>query len=148
MNTSSSPSSSDERAIPVPAQPAALKERPLSPHLQVYRLPPTALASIAHRATGVFLSAGLLLLTVCAMAIAEGATSFQTMQALLASALGRLFLWGWIFSLHFHLCHGVRHLVWDTGHGFERETLDRFARVELIAAGGLTFATLILNLIF
>lgn len=148
MNTSSSPSSSDERAIPVPTQPAAPKERPLSPHLQVYRLPPTALASIAHRATGVFLSAGLLLLTVCAMAMAEGEAAFQAMQALLGSTLGRLFLWGWIFSLYFHLCHGVRHLIWDTGHGFERERLDYFALVETGAAAGLTFATLLLNLLF
>jgi succinate dehydrogenase / fumarate reductase cytochrome b subunit len=141
MNTSSS----DERAIPVPQRPAPQAERPLSPHLQVYRLPLTAWTSITHRATGVFLSAGLVILVVCVMTIAEGEPQFLAMREWLSSFLGRLFLWGWIFALYFHLCHGVRHLVWDTGQGFERATLDYFARVEIIAAAACTGLTLILS---
>ncbi|MFM8331615.1 MAG: succinate dehydrogenase, cytochrome b556 subunit [Candidatus Methylumidiphilus sp.] len=110
-----------------------MNERPLSPHLQVYRLPLTGLVSITHRATGVFLSVGMIVLVLFLMAVAKGPDSYATAQALLQSFIGRLFLWGWIFSLLFHMVHGVRHLIWDTGHTFERETLDRYARYEIIA---------------
>ena len=111
-----------------------IKERPLSPHLQVYRLPLTAWVSITHRATGVFLSLGMILLVVFLLAIAQGSESFALVHSCLQSLAGRLFLWGWIYSLLFHLCHGFRHLIWDTGHGFERETLNRFAAYEIAAS--------------
>ena len=125
-----------------------MNERPLSPHLQVYRLPLTALVSITHRATGVFLSLGLILLVVYLMAVAQGPAAFDTAQGLLNSLLGRLFLWGWIFALLFHLVHGVRHLLWDTGLGFERERLDRLARYEIVASLLLTEAVFFLGLFF
>jgi succinate dehydrogenase / fumarate reductase cytochrome b subunit len=115
-----------------------MNERPLSPHLQVYRLPLTALVSITHRATGVFLSVGMILLVVVLMAVAEGPESFATAQSCLRSALGRLFLWGWIYSLLFHLVHGARHLIWDTGHSFGRDTLNLFAWYEIAASLALT----------
>lgn len=115
-----------------------MNERPLSPHLQVYRLPLTAWVSITHRATGVFLSLGLVLLVVVLMAAAEGPDAFAAAQSLLHSVLGRLFLWGWIYALLFHLVHGIRHLVWDTGHGFDRETLRRYALYEIGASLSLT----------
>ena len=111
-----------------------MNDRPLSPHLHIYRLPLTALLSITHRATGVLLSLGMILLVVFLMAVAQGPESFETAQGLLRSALGRLFLWGWIYALLFHLVHGFRHLIWDTGHGFDRESLDRLARYELVAS--------------
>ena len=115
-----------------------MNERPLSPHLQVYRLPLTALVSITHRATGVFLSLGMILLVVVLMAVAEGPESFDTAHSFLRSAVGRLFLWGWIYSLLFHLVHGIRHLIWDTGHSFERGTLNRYAWYEIGASLALT----------
>ena len=111
-----------------------MNERPLSPHLQVYRLPLTALVSITHRATGVFLSLGMVLLVVFLLASAQGSESFACVHSFAQSIIGRLFLWGWIYSLLFHLCHGIRHLIWDTGHGYERDSLNRFAVYEIIAS--------------
>ena len=111
-----------------------MNERPLSPHLQVYRLPLTALISITHRATGVFLSLGMIVLVIFLLAVAQGSESFDFIHGFLQSIIGRLFLWAWIYALLFHLCHGFRHLIWDTGHGFERETLNRFATYEIIAS--------------
>jgi succinate dehydrogenase / fumarate reductase cytochrome b subunit len=123
-----------------------MNERPLSPHLQVYRLPLTAWVSITHRATGVFLSIGMILWVVFLMAVAQGPEAFEAAQGALRSLLGRLFLWGWIFALLFHLVHGVRHLVWDTGRGFERASLDRLARYEIVASLLLTAAVFFLGL--
>ena len=123
-----------------------MNQRPLSPYLQVYRLPLTAILSIIHRATGVFLVAGVILLVVCLMAVAEGAQQYATVQSFLRSHLGRLFLWSWLYALFFHLCHGVRHLIWDTGHGFCRATLNRYAFLELAASVVLTSLVLVLTL--
>lgn len=124
-----------------------MNERPLSPHLQVYRLPLTAWMSITHRATGVVLSVGMILLVVVLMEVAQGPESFARVHLLLQSAVGRMFLWGWIFSLLFHLCHGVRHLIWDAGYGFDRETLKRYAIYEISAALLLTLLLAFLALI-
>ena len=122
-----------------------MNERPLSPHLQVYRLPLTAWLSITHRATGVFLSLGMILLVILLLAVAQGPESFASIRSFLQSFIGRLLLWGWIYSLLLHLCHGLRHLIWDTGHGFERETLNRFAAYELMAS--VILVTLVLVLV-
>jgi len=111
-----------------------MNERPLSPHLQVYRLPLTAWVSITHRATGVFLSLGMILLVVFLLAVAQGPESFACVHSFSQSIVGRLFLWAWIYALLFHMCHGIRHLIWDTGHGYERETLDRLAVYEIVAS--------------
>lgn len=122
-----------------------MNKRPLSPHLQIYRLPLTALMSITHRITGVFLVAGMILLVVCLMAVADGADQYGAVQSFLRSAGGQVFLWVWIYALFFHLCHGVRHLIWDTGHGFERPTLDRYAYLEMVASIALTIMVFLLD---
>ncbi len=124
-----------------------MNERPLSPHLQVYRLPLTAWVSITHRATGVFLSFGLVLMVLFLMAVAQGPEAFETAQGLLRSLLGRLLLWGWIYALLFHLVHGLRHLIWDTVHGFGRDSLDRLARYEIVASVLLTASVFFLGLL-
>jgi succinate dehydrogenase / fumarate reductase cytochrome b subunit len=111
-----------------------MNERPLSPHLQVYRLPLTAWVSITHRATGVFLSLGMIFLVVFLLAVAQGEESYAWVHSFLQSVAGRLLLWAWVYSLLFHLCHGFRHLIWDTGHSFERDTLNRFAAYEIAAS--------------
>lgn len=117
--------------------------RPLSPHLQVYRLPLTGLVSITHRMTGVCLSLGLILFTALLTVIACGENAYQTMQSLMHFWLCQLMVWGFIYALYFHLCHGVRHLIWDMGDTFERATLDRYASYELIATASLTLITFI-----
>jgi succinate dehydrogenase / fumarate reductase cytochrome b subunit len=123
-----------------------MSERPLSPHLQVYRLPITAILSITHRFTGVFLSVGLVLWVVFLMAVAQGESQYVLAQAALGSVPGRLALWVWIYALLFHLCHGVRHLVWDTVHGLERDTLARYAWLEIGASVLLTLGVLSVTL--
>ena len=95
------------------------KERPLSPHLQVYRPELTSVLSIVHRITGVALSIGLLLLVCWVLAVASGARFYDAVQSFNAHWFGRILLFGWTFALFYHLCNGIRHLVWDTGYGYE-----------------------------
>src|SRR5689334_22668069 len=96
--------------------------RPLSPHLQIYQPQLTSVLSITHRATGVALSAGTLLLVYWLLAAAMGPEAFGDAQALIGSWFGYLLLFGWSFSLFFHLANGIRHLFWDAGLGFEIKT--------------------------
>ena len=117
--------------------------RPTSPHLQVYRLPLTGIISITHRMTGVMLSAGLIFFVYIVSSAAGGATSYAAMQDLMGFWLVRLIYWGFIYALFFHLCHGVRHLIWDAGKSFDSETLDYYARIELGCSLALTLFTLI-----
>lgn len=118
--------------------------RPLSPHLQVYRLPLTGLVSITHRMTGVFLSLGMLLFVAMLIAIARGDAAYSVMQTIMGFWLSRLLCWGFIYALFFHLCHGVRHLIWDLGETFDRATLDRYAVYELAASLVLTLVTFLI----
>ena len=115
--------------------------RPLSPHLQVYRLPLTGLVSITHRMTGVFLSMGLVLFVFVLFAISAGEGAYSGMQDFMAYWLFKLVYWGFIYALFFHLVHGIRHLIWDGGKTFDRITLDKFALYELIASASLTLIT-------
>lgn len=117
--------------------------RPLSPHLQVYRLPLTGLVSITHRITGVLLSAGLVLFAYLLFAIAVGQDTYSNMQTFMAFGLSKLIYWGFVYALFFHLVHGVRHLLWDVGKSFDRAKLDQFAVYELIASAALTLLTFI-----
>jgi len=99
------------------------QERPLSPHLQVYRWQITNTLSILHRFTGLMLSLGLLVLTCWLIAIASGADAFAGVQALYASAWFKLPLAGWAFCFFYHLANGIRHLAWDVGYGFEHHVI-------------------------
>src|SRR5690606_1427727 len=96
--------------------------RPLSPHLQIYRPQITSTLSILHRLTGIALGGGTLLLTWWLVAAAAGPEAFATAQGFICSIVGRLLLFGWSFALFYHLCNGIRHLVWDAGYGFEIDT--------------------------
>ena len=97
-------------------------QRPLSPHLQIYRPQLTSVLSITHRATGIALVLGTLLLAYWLLAAASGAEAYSSAQQLLGSWPGRILLLGFSFSLFFHLCNGIRHLFWDVGLGFELKT--------------------------
>jgi succinate dehydrogenase / fumarate reductase cytochrome b subunit len=94
-------------------------DRPLSPHLQIYRWQLTSVMSIFHRATGVALSAGTILLVWWLVAAASGPDAYEGVQEFLGSWIGLLLLFGWTVSLFYHLCNGIRHLVWDTGHALD-----------------------------
>jgi succinate dehydrogenase / fumarate reductase cytochrome b subunit len=97
-------------------------QRPLSPHLQVYKPQLTTVLSITHRATGLALAVGTILFVWWLLAAATGADAFSVAQAFWASWIGQLLLLGWTWSLAFHLCNGIRHLFWDAGYGFELKT--------------------------
>ncbi len=97
-------------------------DRPLSPHLQIYAWQWTMALSILHRATGVGLAGGTLLLVWWLLALANGAESFDTVQMVIGSWIGRLCLLGWTWALFYHFCNGIRHLFWDIGVGFELDT--------------------------
>ena len=93
--------------------------RPLSPHLSVYRWPITMTLSILHRVTGVGLSVGLIVLAAWLMQAAAGPEQYQYFRATMATPIGKILLIGWTFAFFLHLANGIRHLVWDTGSGFE-----------------------------
>jgi len=98
------------------------ENRPLSPHLQVYRPQLTSVLSILHRLTGIALAIGTLLLVWWLIAAAAGPDAFDTVQSFIGSILGRILLLGWTFALFYHLANGIRHLGWDAGWGFELRT--------------------------
>ena len=101
-------------------------ERPLSPHLQTYRWTLTMALSIVHRATGIALYFGTLLLVWWLIAVSSGPTAYGNVQSFAASWIGRLIEFGYTWALMHHMLSGVRHLVWDLGYGFkpsEREWL-------------------------
>jgi len=97
-------------------------QRPLSPHLQIYRPQLTSVLSITHRITGVALVIGTLVLVYWLLAAASGPEAYASAQALLGSWLGRVVMLGFSYALFFHLCNGIRHLFWDVGLGFELKT--------------------------
>ena len=97
----------------------AASNRPLSPHLQIYRPQMTSVLSILHRITGVALGLGGLLLVYWVVAAAAGPDRFAVAQALIGSWFGYLVLFGFSVALFFHLANGIRHLFWDAGYGFE-----------------------------
>lgn len=99
------------------------ENRPLSPHLQIYRPQLTSVLSILHRLTGIALVAGTLLLVWWLVAVAAGPAAFETVQGFIGSWFGRALLLGWSYALFYHLANGIRHLAWDAGWGFELKTV-------------------------
>ena len=96
------------------------RERPLSPHLTIWRWQITILASIMHRATGMALAVGAMVLVWWLVCISNGPDSFNGLMVYAAMPLGLLVLFGFTFSFFFHFCNGIRHLAWDLGYGFEK----------------------------
>ena len=119
---------------------ASPPERPLSPHLQIYRWPVTMLTSITHRMTGVGLALGVLFLACWLVALAMGEGSYNAVQAFHGTIIGRILLLGFSWALIFHLLNGVRHLFWDAGLGFEKQTADRSGWAVLVLSVVVTLA--------
>ena len=113
-------------------------DRPLSPHLQIYRPQLTSVLSILHRATGIALSAGGILLVWWLVAVASGPDAYDGAEDFLGSWLGLLLLFGWSESLFYHLCNGIRHLVWDTGHALDLKSVYLGGWIVVGATGVLT----------
>ena len=116
-------------------------KRPLSPHLQIYRLQWTMILSFLHRITGVALGLGSLLLAWWLVAAASGPEAFAIVQDVVRSIPGRFVLLGFTFSLFYHLANGIRHLFWDVGIGFELRAAQTSGWIVLALAVVLTLAS-------
>lgn len=121
-------------------------ERPLSPHLSVYRWPITMVLSILHRATGVAMALGLVALAAWLVQAAAGPEAYQYFRVTMSTPLGQVLLVGWTFAFFLHLGNGVRHLVWDTGRGFDKGHSRATAWLVLILAVVLTAAVWLVRL--
>ena len=95
-------------------------DRPLSPHLSIYRWPITMASSILHRATGLAMAVGFIVLVAWLFAAASGPDAYAVFLGAMDSGVGRVPLVGWSFAFFYHLSNGIRHLVWDTGRGLEK----------------------------
>ena len=104
------------------------RQRPLSPHIQIYRWTLTMFLSILHRATGIALYAGTLLLVWWLMAAATGPEAFALFQSFAGSWIGQIVLFGYIWALFHHMFGGIKHFIWDTGAGFELSTVEWISR--------------------
>ena len=113
-------------------------ERPLSPHLQTYKWTLTMAMSIVHRATGVALYLGTILLVWWLMAAASGSSAYATFQDFITSFIGRLIVFGYTWALIHHLLSGIRHLVWDLGYGFGKKEREWLTWAALIGSISLT----------
>jgi len=122
------------------------RNRPLSPFLQIYRLPLVAWVSITHRITGIGLAIGLFVLAWWLGAAAAGPDSFAFAQGVLGSFIGRLVVFGFTVSLFYHLVNGVRHLLWDIDVGFSVPEAQVSAKVMLAATAALTVLSWIVAL--
>ena len=114
------------------------RERPLSPHLSIYRPIPTMVMSIMHRATGIAMYFGTVLVAWWLVAVASGPAAFATVQAFFISPIGLLVLFGYTWVLLHHMLGGIKHLVWDTGAIGEREVNRTVAIAQPIASALLT----------
>jgi succinate dehydrogenase / fumarate reductase cytochrome b subunit len=119
--------------------------RPLSPHLQVYRLTITMAMSVMHRITGAALYVGTVLLAWWLVAAASNEHYFNFVNQLFATYIGRLILLGYTWALFHHMLGGIRHLIWDTGLGLGKNAIDKFAWLTLILSLALTLATWMLG---
>jgi succinate dehydrogenase / fumarate reductase cytochrome b subunit len=108
--------------------------RPLSPHLQIYSWPITMVASIAHRATGIALAAGTLVLAWWLTAAASGPDAYAIFARAVSNPVGEIVLFGFLWSLAFHLLNGIRHLFWDMGYGFAVPTAKLTAALVLVGS--------------
>lgn len=119
-----------------------MDKRPLSPFMlgQYYRFQWTSLLSFVHRITGIGLSLGTLLLAGWLMALAAGPVWFNLWAMHMTAWYGQVLLFGWSWSLLYHLCNGIRHLFWDLGKGFELKTAERSGYVVVVISLALTGA--------
>jgi len=113
-------------------------ERPLSPHLQIYRPMLTMMMSIAHRITGASLAVGFALLTWWLVAISIGPEAYATVDGFFGSLIGRLLLFLFTWALMLHMLGGIRHLIWDTGHALDTTSIEVAAWLTLISSMVLT----------
>jgi succinate dehydrogenase / fumarate reductase cytochrome b subunit len=118
-------------------------QNPISPFMfpKYYRFQITSTLSILHRLTGIALAVGSVLLALWLVAIAEGGEFFSAMHGFMASLFGRVLLFGWSLAFFYHLSSGIRHLLWDTGRGFQLPAVYRSGYWVLALTGLMTAVT-------
>lgn len=109
------------------------KQRPLSPHLQIYRKQVQMMTSITHRATGIALAVGSLVVVCGLLQLAAGESSFNQFRQIAGSSIGMILMLLWSWALFYHLCNGIRHLVQDAGLGYE---IPQFVRSSWLSVAG------------
>ena len=117
---------------------APRRSRPLSPHLQVYKLMLTFVMSGFHRISGAVLYFGMLLIAWWLIAAASGPNAYANFEWFMGSLIGRLVLFGYTWALLHHLLGGIRHLIWDLGYGFFETERDWLLRASVAIPIGLT----------
>lgn len=117
------------------------RERPLSPHLQVYKLPITAMMSILHRMTGAALAVGTILVVAILFAAATGEGAYNDVMGFAGSWFGMILLFGWSVALFYHTLNGIRHLIWDMGYLFKIKSAELAGYIILGSTGLLTIIT-------
>jgi succinate dehydrogenase / fumarate reductase cytochrome b subunit len=118
--------------------------RPLSPHMTIYRPQITSMLSIAHRLTGIGLALGAVMVVWWLLAAAADPGYFAVIDDLWTSWIGHLVWLGITWALAYHFLNGIRHLVWDTGHGLDLPSVERGGVAVLIGSVVLTVITLFL----
>ena len=106
-------------------QSAPVRPRPLSPYMTIYKWPITMVTSITHRATGIAISAGMILIAWGLIALASGPELYQPFVIAVGSIVGQIVLLGFLWSLVYHFLNGIRHLAWDMGYGFQVKDANR-----------------------
>ena len=127
------------------AETRAPAARPLSPHLQVYRLTLTMVMSGAHRVTGIFLYVGMAIVAWWLIAAASGPNAYANVQWFMGTWFGRFVLLGYTWTLFHHTFGGIRHLIWDTGHGFNPREIDWLARATIGGSVALTLLVAVVS---
>ncbi|MFC5992241.1 succinate dehydrogenase, cytochrome b556 subunit [Limoniibacter endophyticus] len=117
---------------------AAARTRPLSPHMQIYRWPVTMAMSILHRATGIALYFGTILVVWWLLAAATSESAFAFINGFLGSWFGVLILFGYTWVLLHHMVGGIRHFIWDTGHGLRKDIASKAAWANIAISISLT----------
>ena len=115
-------------------------DRPLSPHISIYRWPITMASSILHRATGLAMAVGFIVLVGWLFDAASGPAVYAKFIGVMDSTVGLILLIGWSFAFFYHLSNGIRHLVWDTGRGLEKDQATASAWFVIVLSVVLTAA--------
>jgi succinate dehydrogenase / fumarate reductase cytochrome b subunit len=128
------------------ANPKAKRLRPLSPNVQIYRPQLTSVLSILNRITGIILSVCAVVLVIWLVAAATGPLAYVTAQRAITAWPGQTILFGATFAFFLHLCGGIRHLVWDTVHGFKLRSIYISGWAVVACSVVLTVATWVVSL--
>jgi succinate dehydrogenase / fumarate reductase, cytochrome b subunit len=122
----------------MPAPAATKKARPLSPHLQVYKPQLTSVLSIFHRMTGIGLACGLPVFVLWLAALAKGEKAYDKFLHCAHSSVGTILLMGWSWAFMYHLCMGLRHLLWDSGNALDIKQVYKTGYIALAVSTVLT----------